>query len=101
MSGASRNQTDDSEVGSALLYQLTYSCSGLFFQTQGYFRWMDGWPLSLARWAPGEPSRDRSCVYLDVEGTWKTALCNHTYPSVCKQSTGETVTEPGVLVVTR
>uniref|UniRef100_A0A673ZBF0 Macrophage mannose receptor 1-like n=1 Tax=Salmo trutta TaxID=8032 RepID=A0A673ZBF0_SALTR len=67
-------------------------------ETQGYFRWMDGWPLSLARWAPGEPSRDRPCVYLDVEGTWKTALCNHTYPTVCKQSTGETVTEPGVLV---
>ncbi|XP_041751389.1 macrophage mannose receptor 1 [Coregonus clupeaformis] len=55
-------------------------------ETQGYFRWMDGWPLSLAKWAQDEPSRDRPCVYLDVEGTWKTALCNHTYPSVCKQS---------------
>ncbi|XP_045549731.1 macrophage mannose receptor 1-like [Salmo salar] len=63
-------------------------------ETQGYFRWMDGWPLSLARWAPGEPSRDRSCVYLDVEGTWKTALCNHTYPSVCKQSTAFPPTAP-------
>uniref|UniRef100_A0A673Z8X1 Macrophage mannose receptor 1-like n=1 Tax=Salmo trutta TaxID=8032 RepID=A0A673Z8X1_SALTR len=63
-------------------------------ETQGYFRWMDGWPLSLARWAPGEPSRDRPCVYLDVEGTWKTALCNHTYPTVCKQSTAVPPTAP-------
>uniref|UniRef100_A0A8C7RAM9 Mannose receptor, C type 1b n=1 Tax=Oncorhynchus mykiss TaxID=8022 RepID=A0A8C7RAM9_ONCMY len=69
-------------------------------ETQGYFRWMDGWPLSMDRWAQDEPSRDRPCVYLDVEGTWKTALCNHTYPSVCKQSPGETVTDPFVLVVT-
>uniref|UniRef100_A0A8C7RE61 Mannose receptor, C type 1b n=1 Tax=Oncorhynchus mykiss TaxID=8022 RepID=A0A8C7RE61_ONCMY len=61
-------------------------------ETQGYFRWMDGWPLSMDRWAQDEPSRDRPCVYLDVEGTWKTALCNHTYPSVCKQSPGETYT---------
>uniref|UniRef100_A0AAZ3NZT0 Mannose receptor, C type 1b n=1 Tax=Oncorhynchus tshawytscha TaxID=74940 RepID=A0AAZ3NZT0_ONCTS len=63
-------------------------------ETQGYFRWMDGWPLSMDRWAKDEPSRDRPCVYLDVEGTWKTALCNHTYPSVCKQSPGKTVTDP-------
>uniref|UniRef100_A0A674BXA0 Macrophage mannose receptor 1-like n=1 Tax=Salmo trutta TaxID=8032 RepID=A0A674BXA0_SALTR len=63
-------------------------------ETQGYFRWMDGWPLSLARWATGEPSRDRPCVYLDVEGTWKTAHCNHTYPSVCKQSTAVPPTAP-------
>nr|XP_023996993.1 LOW QUALITY PROTEIN: macrophage mannose receptor 1-like [Salvelinus alpinus] len=63
-------------------------------ETQGYFRWMDGWPLSLSRWAQDEPSRDRSCVYLDVEGTWKTALCNHTYPSVCKQSLAVPPTAP-------
>uniref|UniRef100_A0A8C7JHA2 Macrophage mannose receptor 1-like n=1 Tax=Oncorhynchus kisutch TaxID=8019 RepID=A0A8C7JHA2_ONCKI len=50
-------------------------------ETQGYFRWMDGWPLGMDRWAKDEPSRDWPCVYLDVEGTWKTALCNHTYPS--------------------
>uniref|UniRef100_A0A673ZBZ0 Macrophage mannose receptor 1-like n=1 Tax=Salmo trutta TaxID=8032 RepID=A0A673ZBZ0_SALTR len=63
-------------------------------ETQGFFRWMDGWPLSLVRWAQNEPSRDRPCVYLDVEGTWKTAHCNHTYPSVCKQSTAVPPTAP-------
>uniref|UniRef100_A0A8C7MYH2 Mannose receptor, C type 1b n=1 Tax=Oncorhynchus kisutch TaxID=8019 RepID=A0A8C7MYH2_ONCKI len=63
-------------------------------ETQGYFRWMDGWPLSMDQWAKDEPSRDRPCVYLDVEGTWKTALCNHTYPSVCKQSPAVPPTAP-------
>nr|XP_029512401.1 macrophage mannose receptor 1-like isoform X1 [Oncorhynchus nerka] len=63
-------------------------------ETQGYFRWMDGWPLSMDQWAQDEPSRDRPCVYLDVEGTWKTALCNHTYPSVCKQSPAVPPTAP-------
>nr|XP_046214176.1 macrophage mannose receptor 1-like [Oncorhynchus gorbuscha] len=63
-------------------------------ETHGYFRWMDGWPLSMNRWAQDEPSRDRPCVYLDVEGTWKTALCNNTYPSVCKQSPAVPPTAP-------
>ncbi|KAL0967021.1 hypothetical protein UPYG_G00303550 [Umbra pygmaea] len=63
-------------------------------ETQGYFRWIDGWPLTMARWAQYELSRDRPCVYLDVDGTWKTALCNHTYPSVCKQSTAVPPTAP-------
>ncbi|KAJ8011009.1 hypothetical protein DPEC_G00053750 [Dallia pectoralis] len=56
-------------------------------ETHGYFKWIDGWHLNMVQWAPNEPSRERPCVYLDVDGTWKTDFCNHTYPSVCKQST--------------
>ncbi|KAL0967023.1 hypothetical protein UPYG_G00303570 [Umbra pygmaea] len=63
-------------------------------KTQGYFRWIDGWHLRTAQWGYMEPSRDRPCVYLDVDGTWKTAFCNHTYPSVCKQSTAIPPTDP-------
>uniref|UniRef100_A0A6Q2XY37 Mannose receptor, C type 1b n=1 Tax=Esox lucius TaxID=8010 RepID=A0A6Q2XY37_ESOLU len=63
-------------------------------ETQGYFRWIDGWHLNMVQWAKNEPSRDRPCVYLDVDGTWKTSLCNHTYPSVCKQSTDIPPTPP-------
>ncbi|KAL0967011.1 hypothetical protein UPYG_G00303400 [Umbra pygmaea] len=63
-------------------------------ETQGYFRWIDGWHLTMAPWAQNEPRRDRPCVYLDVDGTWKTAFCNHTYPSVCKQSTAIPPTLP-------
>ncbi|XP_029309190.1 macrophage mannose receptor 1-like [Cottoperca gobio] len=62
-------------------------------KTFGYFRYVDGWHLNFAGWAEGEPSRDRPCVYLDVDGTWKTALCNQTMNSVCMKSTDLAPTE--------
>uniref|UniRef100_A0A667X6X6 Mannose receptor, C type 1b n=1 Tax=Myripristis murdjan TaxID=586833 RepID=A0A667X6X6_9TELE len=55
-------------------------------KTDGYFKYIDGWRLDFTNWYPGEPSRDRSCVYVDVDGTWKTAFCNQTMNSVCMQS---------------
>uniref|UniRef100_UPI003AAC2783 macrophage mannose receptor 1-like n=1 Tax=Centroberyx gerrardi TaxID=166262 RepID=UPI003AAC2783 len=68
-------------------------------ETGGYFRYIDGWHLSLVNWNAGEPS-NRSCVYLDVDGTWKTAFCNQTLNSVCMKSTDVPPTEsshfPGV-----
>ena len=60
-----------------------------FEQTDGYFLWIDNWQLNMERWAPYEPKKDRPCVYVDVDGTWKTAHCNQTYYSLCKKSTGE------------
>ena len=56
-------------------------------QTGGYFRFINGWHLTMANWAPGEPT-DNSCVYLDVDGMWKTGLCNMTMNSACLQSSG-------------
>ncbi|KAK0141881.1 hypothetical protein N1851_020454 [Merluccius polli] len=41
-----------------------------------------------ARLPPGEPTCDKSCVYLDVDGTWMTAFCNMTKNSACMQSAG-------------
>ncbi|KAF7668435.1 hypothetical protein LDENG_00014620 [Lucifuga dentata] len=68
-------------------------------QTQGYFRYIDGWHMNFANWAAGEPSSNQPCVYLDVDGTWKTAFCNQTMSSVCMQSTEvpptESTTFPG------
>lgn len=61
------------------------------FQTGGYFRYIDGWQMNIANWAEGEPSSDLPCVYMDVEGKWRTALCNQTMNSVCMQSTGKVV----------
>lgn len=61
---------------------------GPCFQTSGYFKFIDGWHLSFASWAEGEPTRNQPCVYMDVDGKWKTALCNRTMNSVCIQSTG-------------
>ncbi|KAM7379550.1 hypothetical protein PAMP_005096 [Pampus punctatissimus] len=56
-------------------------------QTNNYFRYIDGWHLNYASWAEGEPRRNRPCVYMDVDGKWKTAFCNETMKSVCMQST--------------
>lgn len=54
----------------------------------GYFRYIDGWNLKFTSWAEGEPSSDKPCVYLDVDGKWRTAFCNRTMNSVCMQTTG-------------
>ncbi|XP_034742579.1 macrophage mannose receptor 1b isoform X3 [Etheostoma cragini] len=69
-------------------------------QTGGFFRYIDGWHLNAASWAEGEPSNDQPCVYLDVDGKWRTAFCNQTMNSVCMQSTDVAPTEstnfPGI-----
>ncbi|XP_041804638.1 macrophage mannose receptor 1-like [Chelmon rostratus] len=69
-------------------------------QTNGYFRYIDGWRMSFRHWGKNEPSRDRPCVYVDVDGKWKTAYCNQTMNSVCMKSTDVPPTEsslfPGI-----
>uniref|UniRef100_A0A3Q0R9F3 Mannose receptor, C type 1b n=1 Tax=Amphilophus citrinellus TaxID=61819 RepID=A0A3Q0R9F3_AMPCI len=69
-------------------------------KTNGTFRYVDGWHLKFSRWGKNEPSRDRTCVYMDVDGKWKTAHCNETLQSVCMKSTDIQPTEsshfPGV-----
>uniref|UniRef100_A0A1A8MEC8 Macrophage mannose receptor 1-like n=2 Tax=Nothobranchius pienaari TaxID=704102 RepID=A0A1A8MEC8_9TELE len=62
-------------------------------QTGGYFRFIDGWFLNSVNWAEFEPSMDRPCVYIDVDGKWRTALCNQTLNSICMQSTDVPPTE--------
>ncbi|TMS09857.1 Macrophage mannose receptor 1 [Larimichthys crocea] len=69
-------------------------------QTQGYFKYIDNWHLSTTNWAEDEPSRGKPCVYVDVDGKWRTAFCNETMNSVCMQSTDVPPTQstvfPGV-----
>uniref|UniRef100_A0AAX7VPN3 Mannose receptor, C type 1b n=1 Tax=Astatotilapia calliptera TaxID=8154 RepID=A0AAX7VPN3_ASTCA len=62
-------------------------------QTGGYFKYIDGWHLNNAGWAEFEPSRDKPCVYVDVDGKWRTAFCNVTIKSACMQSTEVAPTE--------
>uniref|UniRef100_A0A3Q2X2U7 Mannose receptor, C type 1b n=1 Tax=Haplochromis burtoni TaxID=8153 RepID=A0A3Q2X2U7_HAPBU len=57
----------------------------------GSFRYVDGWHLIFSRWGKNEPSKDRSCVYMDVDGKWKTTHCNETLMSVCMKSTEATI----------
>ncbi|XP_035526281.1 macrophage mannose receptor 1-like [Morone saxatilis] len=56
-------------------------------QTDGYFRYIDGWHMKFTSWDNDEPMRERPCVYVDVDGKWKTAYCNQTMNSVCIKST--------------
>uniref|UniRef100_UPI0037E74650 macrophage mannose receptor 1-like n=1 Tax=Semicossyphus pulcher TaxID=241346 RepID=UPI0037E74650 len=69
-------------------------------QTDGYFRYVDGWHLNFAGWAEDEPKKDLPCVYLDVDGNWRTAFCNRTMNSICMQSSDVPPTQstifPGV-----
>ncbi|XP_040911918.1 macrophage mannose receptor 1-like [Toxotes jaculatrix] len=62
-------------------------------QTSGYFRYVDGWHLTSSNWDRGEPRTDRDCVYVDVDGKWKTADCNENKTSVCMKSTDVPPTE--------
>ncbi|XP_014899448.1 macrophage mannose receptor 1-like isoform X1 [Poecilia latipinna] len=65
-------------------------------ETKGYFRFIDGWHLSTTNWAEFEPSRNKPCVYIDVDGKWRTAFCNQTMNSVCMMSTDVPPTESAV-----
>uniref|UniRef100_A0A8B9LTS7 Mannose receptor, C type 1a n=1 Tax=Astyanax mexicanus TaxID=7994 RepID=A0A8B9LTS7_ASTMX len=62
--------------------------------TSGRYRWVDNWLLRYTKWAPGEPKRNLACVYIDTDGTWKTADCSNTYFSLCKRSSEIAPTEP-------
>nr|XP_046265193.1 macrophage mannose receptor 1-like isoform X2 [Scatophagus argus] len=69
-------------------------------KTGSYFRYVDGWHLTMTNWGSLEPSRDRPCVYVDVDGKWRTADCNQNKTSICMKSTDVPPTEssnfPGV-----
>ncbi|CAM5119923.1 unnamed protein product [Natator depressus] len=54
--------------------------------TNGNCKWMDKWRIWYSKWASDEPKQTIACVYLDLDGTWKTASCDQKFFSVCKQS---------------
>ncbi|XP_061588555.1 macrophage mannose receptor 1-like [Cololabis saira] len=56
-------------------------------QTNGYYRYIDGWHARFTKWGDYQPSRDGPCVYVDVDGKWKTASCSRALNSVCMKST--------------
>ncbi|XP_019121793.1 macrophage mannose receptor 1 [Larimichthys crocea] len=55
-------------------------------ETKGYFRYIDGWHMSFSHWGYNEPSSDKPCVYVDVDGRWYTTFCNQTMNGVCMKS---------------
>ncbi|XP_026505209.1 macrophage mannose receptor 1-like [Terrapene carolina triunguis] len=62
--------------------------------TDGYYKWTDNRRIKYSNWARGEPKQKIACVYLDLDGTWKTASCDENYFSVCKQSDVIAPTDP-------
>ncbi|XP_074721575.1 macrophage mannose receptor 1-like [Strix uralensis] len=65
--------------------------------TGSYYKWTDNWKTRYTKWAAGEPKEKNACVYLDLDGTWKTAPCNESYCSVCKISDAIAPTDPAQL----
>uniref|UniRef100_A0A8B9BIN9 Macrophage mannose receptor 1 n=1 Tax=Anser brachyrhynchus TaxID=132585 RepID=A0A8B9BIN9_9AVES len=62
--------------------------------TKGTYQWTDRWRLVYSKWSSGEPKQALACVYLDTDGTWKTASCREKFFSVCKKSNVMAPTEP-------
>uniref|UniRef100_A0A8D0GMX1 C-type lectin domain-containing protein n=1 Tax=Sphenodon punctatus TaxID=8508 RepID=A0A8D0GMX1_SPHPU len=62
--------------------------------TGGNYKWIDGWKVGFTKWGSGEPKENRACVYLDLDGDWKTGACNQSHLSVCKQSDVLPPTDP-------
>ncbi|XP_068091671.1 macrophage mannose receptor 1-like isoform X2 [Hyperolius riggenbachi] len=63
-------------------------------KTLKQYRWIDNWRLRYTKWAPGEPKRRDACVYIDVDGQWKTSSCTENYASICKQTSVVAPTDP-------
>ncbi|XP_064362040.1 LOW QUALITY PROTEIN: macrophage mannose receptor 1-like [Dromaius novaehollandiae] len=65
--------------------------------TNGKYQWIDKWRLGYSKWSSGEPKQKLACVYLDTDGTWKTASCKEEFLSLCKKSDVIAPTEPSEL----
>nr|CCP50119.1 MRC1L-E [Gallus gallus] len=64
------------------------------YMTEGKYRWIDRWRLVYSKWSSGEPKQTLACVYLDTDGTWKTASCKEKLFSICKKTDVTAPTEP-------
>ncbi|XP_032929413.1 macrophage mannose receptor 1-like [Catharus ustulatus] len=63
----------------------------------GYYKWTNNWKTRYTKWAAGEPKENNACVYLDLDGTWKTTSCNESHFSVCMISDEIAPTDPAEL----
>lgn len=45
--------------------------------------------MIFSHWDEDEPRKDGICVYVDVNGKWKTNDCNQNFSSLCMKSTGK------------
>ncbi|XP_077159816.1 macrophage mannose receptor 1-like [Paroedura picta] len=58
------------------------------YVTNENYRWLSDRRLVYTNWAPGEPKEELACVYLDLDGQWKTRTCNEMLSAVCERYNG-------------
>ncbi|XP_026542182.1 macrophage mannose receptor 1-like isoform X2 [Notechis scutatus] len=52
--------------------------------TGGQYIWIDKFRMKYTKWAANEPKQKLGCVYMDLDGTWKTDSCNIKNFPLCK-----------------
>ncbi|XP_042329971.1 macrophage mannose receptor 1-like [Sceloporus undulatus] len=62
--------------------------------TNGQYTWIDKFNMKYTKWAAGEPKQNFGCVYIDLDGGWKTGSCDQNYLPLCKHSLLKAPTEP-------
>ncbi|KAJ6666774.1 hypothetical protein lerEdw1_020498 [Lerista edwardsae] len=63
--------------------------------TSKTYKWVSSWKFKYSNWGPEEPKQQTACVYLDLDGYWKTGSCDAKYFFVCEKYHGGTIpTEP-------
>ncbi|XP_059822448.1 lymphocyte antigen 75 [Hypanus sabinus] len=69
---------------------------GLYSQDDGlYFRWSDGRHLTYSHWSMDHSEATDNCVYMDVDGYWKTLSCNSVLKgAICHLQQNEQEQEP-------
>ncbi|XP_029139017.1 macrophage mannose receptor 1-like [Protobothrops mucrosquamatus] len=62
-------------------------------ESNGVYKWVSNWRLAYTNWAAEEPMHKTACVYLSIDGYWKTGNCSEKYFSVCERYNGIVPTE--------
>nr|XP_044990947.1 macrophage mannose receptor 1 [Jaculus jaculus] len=62
--------------------------------TNNEYTWTDKWRMRYTNWGADEPKLKSACVYMDVDGYWKTSHCNESFYILCKKSDEIPATEP-------
>ncbi|XP_072364675.1 macrophage mannose receptor 1 [Scyliorhinus torazame] len=63
-------------------------------ETSAQYRWIDGWRLRYSKWEAGEPKVNDGCVFMNLDGSWKTSTCNDEYYAACKKSSVQPPIDP-------
>ncbi|KAH0627501.1 hypothetical protein JD844_003272 [Phrynosoma platyrhinos] len=63
-------------------------------KTNKKYKWISNQRLVYTSWGDEEPKENIACVYLDIDGHWKTSTCNETYFTICEKYHGIIPTDP-------